>query len=280
MQLGIGQPLLSKRIAQTEQALGVRLFYRNRRNVKLSEAGELLLPEAQGLLNQAAQFVDLAAQAAHGEAGVVRVGYERTSILSHLPAIVRRYRQAYPNVVLRLEELHSNHQLPLLVKRELDAGFLHPPTYDETLELFTLTSEPLMVALPLDHSLAGSALVQLADLTGEFWLAYPRELGPDYAVRVDNLFRKAGLTQPVTKEVASLDTRLGLVAAGEGICLAKASVKPIEPPGVVILPLEPTVNLDLAVAWRRHNPSAALRTFLEVVRSFYNEQAESRDSHP
>ena len=266
-QLGIGQSLLSKRIAQAEAALGVRLFYRNRRNVKLTEAGALLLPEAQGLHARAAHLVDLAGQTARGEAGVLRVGYERNAMLGPLPTLIRRYRGAYRGVVLQFEELPSNEQLPRLANRELDVGFLYLPTYDETLNVHPLTDEPLMVALPLDHRLAAEPSIRLEALSGETWLAYPRALGPTFASRIDMLCAAAGLTITPHIEVTSVHTRLGLVAAGEGICLTLASSKEVEPPGVVILPLAPTIRFDLAAVWRQHHPSTALRTFVGVVRA-------------
>ena len=124
--LHMTQPPLSQSIANLEDLLGAPLFLRNRRTVSLSAAGSALLPEARRILEQSAGLAELVRRAASGEAGRLALSFVSTAGLGMLPDMLRRYRAAYPQVQLVLQESTSDVQFEELLAGRIDAGFVIP----------------------------------------------------------------------------------------------------------------------------------------------------------
>lgn len=104
--LHIVQPALSRQIRELEKDLGILLFNRNKRIVELTEAGRIFLPEAIKTLEQADYAVAQARRAQAGAVGKIEIGYSSGSVLSGvLGAILRRYREAFPDVELRMRQV-------------------------------------------------------------------------------------------------------------------------------------------------------------------------------
>src|SRR5438105_1975412 len=122
--LHIAQPPLSQQILRLERELGVELLRRNRRSVQLTDAGRLLLEHAKPLLAQADHVERLLRQAAAGEVGRLAVGFVGSASYETLPRILRAFRDRYPNVELRLEELTTVAQVAALLTGRIDVGLV------------------------------------------------------------------------------------------------------------------------------------------------------------
>jgi DNA-binding transcriptional LysR family regulator len=161
--LGIAQPPLSQQIRQLEAELGVVLFQRLTRGVRLTQAGEILAEQARGILSQQAQFLSSAAGLARGEQGQLRVGL--AGAVSLAPVIlraIRQFGQLWPGVAITLEESSSPAVARALHERALDVAVLRPPVPDmHGLTMYSLMYEPILVALPSGHRLADHAEIAL-----------------------------------------------------------------------------------------------------------------------
>ena len=172
-----------------------------------------------------------------------------------LPEAVRAFRNRFPGVELSAQEGCTKALTEGLTGGRFDVGLLHPPLGEGAagaLELESVTTEPLIAALPEDHALAGEAEIPLSALADDTLVA---------------ACRAAGFGPRVANEEGPPQTAIGLVAAGVGVALVWESMGNLKRPGVVYARLAGTPpRLETAVAWRRGNPSAVVRAFVEVVK--------------
>lgn len=265
--LHMAQPPLSRQIRQLEASVGTRLLDRSRRGVTLTTAGRVFLEEARATVRQADRAVERARRAARGETGRLAVGFIDAAIYSVVPPVVRRFSQEYPAVELSVTELRIPDQIREVGEGRLHAGFVHPPVSDPRLAVESMFTEPLTVALPTGHRLAGLAEVDLADLAGTPLVQFPREINPPLFDDIVGLCRAAGFTPPSLREASPKQTIIGLVAAGLGASLLPASLENLRRDGVVYRPLAgPGLAVDTSVIWRRTDRDPALHAFLRVVR--------------
>lgn len=174
--LRVAQPPLSQQIRRLERELGVTLFHRSTRRVQLTDAGKILLDEAKRVLAGAAHAVHVVQRAARGESGTLNVGFAASVMFMELPAIIRRFRERFPDVELKLRELPTVPQLARLRSGELDIGFVRQPDPDPLLHMETVMREPLLIAVSKSHPLASRAKVPLEDLKHEEFVMFPREV--------------------------------------------------------------------------------------------------------
>jgi len=271
VRLHMTQPPLSQTIQAFEAALGTPLFARTNRSVALTPAGQALLPEARRILLQAAALPDLVQRAAAGEIGRMSLAFISTADYSVLPAFLREFRAAYPQVQIDLREATTDVQLEDLLQGRIDAGLLIPPLSDKAkidLDYATVLSEPLILAAPHGvKGLRGKGAVSLAALSEQPLVIFPRRIAPALHDAIMACFHDAGLTPHIAQEAIQMQTIVGLVSAGMGIALVPQSVSNLKRPGVEYRPLAgkpPTVETGLA--WRRDNYSPVLRAFLELLR--------------
>ncbi|MEV8398148.1 LysR family transcriptional regulator [Streptomyces niveus] len=158
--LGMAQPPLSQRIRELERELGVELFDRSRRQVRLTPAGDVLLGEARELLAGVVRMRELVAGAARGEYGTLRVG-----VPPELPGSVLGAAKA-SEVRLELREFTSAEQLELLARHGLDAGLVHHP----------LDPAAGLHSGPVIEPVGGE--IALAELAGQALVTHPREAAP------------------------------------------------------------------------------------------------------
>ena len=265
----IAQQPLSRQIRNLENELGVQLFYRTKRTVRLTEVGEIFLEEARKTLEQANYAVKLVQRASLGEIGRIAIAFTGSALNIVLPTAVRQFKKLYPQVDLTLKRLQTLEQVEAIHSRQIDLGLLHPPIDDDKLILETIYRENLVVALPDTHPLAKdkSVPISLQQLADESFILFPRYIGSVLYDRIINLCRQAGFSPKVIQEAMPQQTILGLVAAGIGVSLIHSSVQTLGRPGVVFRSLiESTPILETAVAWSPDTTNLVLPLFLNVVR--------------
>ncbi|MGH3087409.1 MAG: LysR family transcriptional regulator [Rubrobacteraceae bacterium] len=277
--LHMSQPPLSNQIKQLEKELGVMLFERTSRGVRVTEAGELLLEEARRLFVQMDQTTRLVRRVGHGEVGRLTLGFVPSASDEALPPILNDFRDRYPEVELFLREMKPDLIVQRLHDKQIDAGLLYLPLEDPALEVECVLREPLVLALPETHPLAAEEKVDLRKLSEEpFILPARYAMMPGLHGQVTEACRRAGFSpEAVQKDVWLMQTIVGLVAGGIGVALVPASLRNLRRRGVAyrsVSGLSPTV--ELGVVWRREAQSAVLRSFLGVAkRSFQKETSKN-----
>jgi DNA-binding transcriptional LysR family regulator len=266
--LAVAQPALTRQVQQLERELGVQLFDRSHRRIRLTDAGQAFLIEARELLAKAEQAKDSARRAARGETGRLTVAFVGSATYSPLPLILRSFREHFPKVHLLLDEMDSSAQGAALLDRRVDVGFLRTALHDSELSSETLLREPIVVALPRGHPLSRRSAVPLSDLATEPFVLFHRSQQPGYADVVLAVCAAAGFQPRLAQEAVEVQTAIGLVGAGFGVCLVPESVHGLRRPGVVYRPLEsPQPMTELVAVYRKDNRSPAVREFLKAVRA-------------
>ncbi|RUL71845.1 LysR substrate-binding domain-containing protein [Dyella choica] len=269
--LHLSQPPLSQQIQALEQDLGVRLLERDKRNVALTPPGRLFLDQARQILALADEARSQVAEAAAGYSGHLKLAYT-VSVSFHpaLPQTLLRLGQNAPNVRVWLSEMYTEPQFSAIRGGQLDVGFVRDvPLHEDdarALRLDVIDREPLLLALPEGHRLAGRQSVELGEVAGDPFVVQPRELAATLYDRLVRLAAKSGFHPVIRQHAQQINGLLALVAAGMGLALIPASMQVVKIPGVNYVPLaDPDAYLLLAVASDADNPSPVVLQFLDTV---------------
>ncbi|KEZ17418.1 Transcriptional regulator [Sphingobium yanoikuyae] len=221
LRLGISQPPLSQQIRALEEELGVRLFDRTSRRVRLTEAGRLFESEARATLVQADRASQTARRAQRGEIGHLGLGFTASGpFVPQIASALYRFRQAYPQVELILREQGRDEQIENVRNHQLDIGLVRdflPPVLPEDIVSHCLLTEDMLLALRDDHPLAlRTEDPSITDLAGEPLVLYGAPNGAGFTEHFFAQCEAAGFVPRIAHEARSLATLLGLVSAGFG----------------------------------------------------------------
>lgn len=286
--LHLAQPTLSRQIAALERDLGVELFSRAHRRMRLTTAGEVFLAHAREILRRSDAARLDARRAAHGELGTLRLGFVQSATYDLLPRLVRRFRAAFPDVRVEATFMTTLQQVAALHGGRLDVGLLRPQQpADATgasgiagLDLLPLGRDPMLAVVPAGHRLAQESEISLADLAPEPFVLYTKESGSTgYDVILDAC-REAGFTPDIVQHALDAPTIVAMVAAGLGVSVLLSPTPPIDPALVTYRPLSDRLPAwEMALAWLPDNPSAALAQFRRLAGDAgYGPDVDSRTS--
>lgn len=274
--LHISQSPLSRQIRQLEDLVGVRLFDRERRRIRITPAGRWLLGHARELVARSDALVHDARAMRDGDAGQIALGFVGAALASGiLPRVLRRLRRERPGVRLVLRQLASNVQLAQLRAGELDLALIHGHPRAPDLALRSVFEQSYVLAVPRTGPLARGVIrgaIRAARLDRQPWILVAP--GDDERDRWAAAWGAAGFTPEVTVRVVEWASALALVDAGVGLALIPRSYAASPPRGVAIreLPwLKLTSRLSLAV--RR---SAGSRLTGDVARWIADAGAQAR----
>lgn len=236
--LHIAQPPLSRQIRQLEDELGVQLLLRTTRPLRLTEAGRYFYEQALQILAHLEQTRLATRRLEKAERTVLSIGFVPSTLYGGLPELVRRLRQHHPDMDVQLVELMSIQQIEALKSGRIDIGFGRLRVQDPAVERMIAREERLVLAVSRNSPLAGAARgarrlqrgtsvrpLRLDSIIDQKLIVYPKEPRPSFADVVLSLLADRGVRPAEVQEVRELQTALGLVAAGMGVCLVPESVQ-------------------------------------------------------
>lgn len=264
--LHLTQPSLSRQVAALERDVGVPLFTRTRRRFALSPAGEAFRVQAREAVRRADQAARDARRVHRGELGTLRVRFVQSATFDALPRLLGAFRRAYQEVTLDIEAMTTLRQVDALRDGHADVGMLRPPLPGSSLLTRVISRDPLVVALPAGHPLAGADALSLADLADERFVLYSRASGPSVRDTLVSHCLAAGFSPHVVQDAEDVQTIVSLVAAGVGVSLLIAPTPPTSPDAVVYRPVTDDVApWDMAIAWSPDNDAPVLAHFLAIT---------------
>jgi DNA-binding transcriptional LysR family regulator len=264
--LNIAQPALSRAVQELEEEMGVRLIDRNRRTIRLTPGGEVLLRETGLIFENIDDTLRKVRRTASGEDGELRLGYIGPPTRSFLGPLLKQYHQRYPRVTIVLEERTPERVWEMVSKGRLSVGLTRPVLAHEALGLqsLLLREEKLCAAVPVDHPFAKLAAIRWSSLTDEPVVILARREGAGSYDTILAACAKAGFAPRIAHTPSVIGTILRYVEAGSGIGIVPESVSP-ETADVRLVPLEPVETIPLVMVWSREGDDPAVSAFREIV---------------
>jgi DNA-binding transcriptional LysR family regulator len=268
LRLRVSQPTLSKQIRDLEDYLGVQLFDRTNRQVRLTPAGRTFVKQARRSLTLSDRAVQTAKGASLPEEYLVSIGYSPQMNLRLLSVVRSLSTIGRPKFRLNLISSHTNDQVRALLDGTIQAGLVTLPIKNDSLVVKSLLREPLAVVVPERHLLRGKPDLQPRELNGHPVISMPRYLNPSSYDHLHMLFKKLGYKANVVQEVTTEREVLYMVAEGLGIAFMKASAIPLDQEGIVYYTLrDSSLVEETGIAYRRDNRSERVQEFISLLRS-------------
>jgi len=265
--LPLSQPSLTNQIRKLERELGVELFERTTRRVRLTPAGEDFVGAAQQILNLV-ETAELEMQEFSGlKRGRLVLGTIPTVGAFSLPPLLARFREQFPGIELILHEEGSDVLLQQLLEESIDLAIITAAEAHPTgaLERQCLVVDEMVVLLPAGHRLANRKTVRMADLKDERFVLFK----PGYGLRrvVQDACLKAGFQPVISFETSQRETIYGMVQEGLGITLLPRGGLHRGDHTWQLVPLAPpTVTREVSLAWKaKRRQSEAARAFREFL---------------
>jgi DNA-binding transcriptional LysR family regulator len=266
--LRIVQPALSRAIKELEEDLDARLLDRNRRTVKLTPAGAVLLHETGLLLQRLEESLRRVRRTASGEEGELVLGYIGPPTQTFLGLLLKEYRRLYPKVSVHLEERTPERVWEMVARGRLSAGLTRPVLSPEARGLHTMrvNNEPLCAAMPARHKLAKQKTLQWKLLAKEPLIVLARREGVGLHDAILEGCHEAGFEPRVMHWPSLIGTVMSYVEAGEGIGIVPGSVALGKNPGVKFVPLRPGRTVPLVFVWSDASDDPPVKAFRELLR--------------
>lgn len=274
--MGVTQPSLSKQIHSLEADLGVPLFERIRGNIALTAAGELLLPLATRILADVETARREVEELIGVRRGRIRLGATPSLCTSLTPQVLRRFRDAHPNIDLHVEESGSQDLVRDVLRGELDLAMIILPAQgtDPGLSAEPILRESLVIAsvdpLPVTTPAGELPLTELRERPLVMF-----RTGYDLRDATLEACRRAGFEPSFAVEGGEMDSVLSFVEAGLGVALVPGIVL-ANRPRIRVTPLAPPgVTRTIALAWRREVvPTHAARAMRQILLDYVRTAAE------
>lgn len=266
--LGLTQPAVSLQIKALETEVGTALFDRQRKQMQLTQAGEIFYRHVQTVLATLEEAHAEVAALQHLQGGHLAMAASDTNCVYVLPPALRQFRAQYPQVRIDIRNRMSSQVVQLVVEHEVDFGLATLPLAHRQVTTETLFDREEVVICPLDHPLRQATSVELAHLSPYPLLA----LSPGSTSRqlLDRAFQQAGVPMQVAMHLGSMEVIKRLVESGLGIAVVPriAVLEEVQYGRLLALPIAglPRRAIGLVERQDKHR-SAAATAFLHLLRS-------------
>ncbi|WP_404329005.1 LysR family transcriptional regulator [Mesobacillus maritimus] len=269
--LHVAQSAVSLQISKLEDELGVSLFERVGRNVKLTQIGKSFLTHVKKALKELDNAKQNVEEYLDPEQGTIKVGYP-TSLASHLlPTIISAFREENPKIIFHLSQGSYASLIEAVKNGDLDLAFLGPvPTNEADINGTTLFTERLSALVHIGHPLAKKKSLSLTDLRSDNFVLFPK----GYVLQqiVVDACKQAGFSPYITSEGEDMDALKGLVSAGIGITLLPDStISESVPRFTVKIPVEdPKVTRTVGIIIpKKREIAPSEKVFYQFVINFF-----------
>jgi DNA-binding transcriptional LysR family regulator len=229
---------VSQQIAEIERRVGIRVL--DRRPVRATEAGQVLLGAELAVRTATAIAMQELSSLSKGLAGRVRVGAFSSAAAGVVPCALASLRRTHPNVRVHLTQLETEMSYAQILRGDLDLALTFdydraPRKPPARIRRSLVVRDPVLVVLPVAHRLARRERVHLADLANDAWIE--SSIVDRQLELLAQLSRTPGFKQRVDFAGDDFQTVLGLVDQGLGIALLPKLATLRAPPGIVTKPI-------------------------------------------
>ncbi|MGG3575133.1 LysR family transcriptional regulator [Bacillus gobiensis] len=276
--LHVAQSAISRQIANLEEELGVALFEREGRNVKLTQIGKQFLSHikiAMKGIDYAKEQID---EYLDPDKGTIKIGFPTSLAKQLLPTVISTFKEEHPNVAFHLRQGSYRFLIDAVINREIDLAFLAPvPKDNPGITGDILFTERIFALLPVNHFLANRDRIHLSDLKNDSFVLFPK----GYILRkmVMDSCQQAGYSPIISSEGEDLDAIKGLVSAGIGVTLLPESTfYETTPRFTVKIPIDfPQITRTVGVIISKNKEVApSVKVFYQFVIEFFSKLQQYR----
>lgn len=265
--LFISQPGLSKQIKQLEDDLGVKLFERHNRKVKLTKTGEYLkeavtknLKNLESILNHAKLLDD-------GVEGNLRLGYVGSAMHEVIPKLLLGFSESHPNVVFSLNEMDNKRQIKSLLEQDIDLGFVRTNRVPKGLEILPVFEDTFSLVLPKSHKLDESNFKDLSQLEDEPFILFDTSYSESYHEVVMQIFDDFGFSPQISHYTVNAGSIFRLVENNLGVSIVPTTLKLGYDMDIKFIELKNIPQRTiLRAVWSKENTNPSLKSIVEIMK--------------
>jgi len=263
----IAQPAISQQIRRLEAELGERLFIRDRRGIRLTAAGQALLPHARAMLADTAHAREAIAALSGLHTGRLAFGFVLPLPDQRLPDLLGAFHRQYPGIELRLLEDETDALLVALATGQLDAALIGLGRYDRPppeLESLVVAREPVVVAVHPQHALARAGSVPLHALRDEPMITFTS--ASKQRSTLEAACHAAGFAPRIVAATSDLGVVIQLIGQQLGVAVLPKSALDSTDTVAQLGLTRPKLDRRILLVWRPAGSPPAARAFLALAR--------------
>lgn len=224
--LRVSQPPLSRQIHDLESELGVELFERTAKSVRLTNAGSVFLKEARAVLRRADEAVLAVKAAAAGSGGEFHLGYAPSPTVEILPRVLKAFGKRASGIRVVLHDLSTPEMLAGLRNGKLHAALMVEPPKQSArgIKFEAVRRYPIVVAVPVKHSFARKTSVTLEEVVQQPIVAYSRAEFPDYHQMLRRIAGPLTKQLRIAQECDGVMSLIPAIESGKGVTLIASSI--------------------------------------------------------
>ena len=266
--LFISQPGLSRQIKQMESDLGILLFERHNRKVKLTKAGAYLQKELSMKLKKIDRHLLHAKLLNDGKEGVLKFGYVGSAMQEVIPNLLLEFKNNYPNIVFSLKEMYNQKQLNDLLSYELDIGFVRLEKVQKTLEILPILTECFCLLLPYNHPLNATNFKGLHQLKEESFILFDATYSTFYFEKVMQIFDDSGFSPLISHNTIHAGSIYKLVENNFGISIVPKSLAIHKKGKIKFIELHKIKQKTvLSAVWNKSNKNPVLDKIIALIKN-------------
>lgn len=259
----ITQSALSRQIKALEEEIGVQLFERDKRNVKITAAGKFLRDEWQRMLDEINSINRHAKQIQEGKYGTIKIGYPGSIAYGFLPELIADISKKLPEVKVELIEPEDITAEAMLLNYQMDLVLRREPTKNQALQSHCLYAESFALVVPSKHTLTEKSYKKLRQLNNENFILSGLHHKTYYVETLNMIFKEHNFTPKVHIESDFGGIILSLVAKGLGVSIMPESYELSGQKGVRFIKLP--YKTKLYATWRKNDTNPILANTVGIV---------------
>ncbi len=270
LRLAIAQPALSRQMKRLEGSLGVQLFERGSRRIRLTEAGRLLYARVERILGMVDGTVREISEIGTGVAGAIRIGTITSSGALVMPRLMREFHRRWPMVTFEIWEGEGTRILEMLDSHAIEIGITRSQVDANLYESIVLANEPLVLMMNREKGVAGDdeETVRVAELKD-----CPIIVPLRWKAAFEGYCKQAGFTPNLVSVSDSVVLDVLSVRAGLGMAVLPASAESLmDDDGALVVKrlTEPEILTHTVVSWLKNRTlSASAQHFVTLLKDMY-----------